>query len=260
MFKSLIAVLIMLSSMQIAEAQKVTRKGMKPQEVQKDQRTVPSRYQPRQFVGKWQEIRRTVGSKKEVAFSDTLYLNFYTTDSVISRSGMEMSQKGRMFLEGNQIMIAGDDYTIVRFQQNLILDDGDFIRTLERKKFFSYEADAQVAATSDDLTAEMPVSPSALSGKWEVYRTRAKPGLAVPDSAVIRGLEFFAEATGLSGNVSYQQKSVLKTLPANIKIGDKILQLETEEHQWLLRIYKNTEKELIFGNRDGIVYYARKIS
>lgn len=255
MIRSLLfALLISIPSMSFA--QRVVRKGVTPVN-----RPAPAKkaekFTADLFRGKWQEVRRTVAGKKPVDFTDTLFLNFFKRDSVISRNGaMEMSQKGLVQVEGNQAFFAGDDYTIIRFQKHLVLDDGVYIRTLESRDAFYTDSLGLTKIPAENIKEPVIIEARLLPGKWHVYRTQSTPGESVPDSTLIRNIEF--KEDGKTGSLGVQRRSNMETISFDATIDGTLMQLKTPAGIWNLRFYKISPKEIIFGNMGGIVYFAKQ--
>lgn len=256
MFKKNILVILICAAFSLpGNAQRVTRKGSQPATAQKQ----PTRqlYSLTQFEGKWQEVKRTRGGNRIVAFTDTLFLHFYSNDSVTTRNGLEMNHRGIVQLEENQIVLAGDEYTIVRFVKDMILDDGTFIRVLEKKPAFYSESLGNIKIPVEDFSTPLNIDAQQLIGKWDVYRTQAKPGGSAPGDALIRSLEF-TSVVPISGTVSFQIKGASESLPFEAKFEDKILKINTPSHAWAMHIYKLTDNELVFGHFGELLYYAKR--
>lgn len=236
-------------------AQRVTRKGSQPNPVEKP--AMRQLYDLSKFEGKWQEIKRTRGGNRIVDFTDTLFFHFYSKDSATTRSGLEMSHRGVVQLEGSQLVVAGDEYTIIRFVQNMILDDGTFIRTMEKRNSFYSESLGNIKVPVDDISTPLDINAELLMGKWDVYRTKAKPGTSFPNDAIIRSIEFTG-SNPIEGKINIQVKGEVKSLPFNAVIENKMLKITAETNRWEMNIYKVADNELIFGTEGEIVYYAKQ--
>ncbi|MGZ5221537.1 MAG: hypothetical protein ACXWC7_15720 [Chitinophagaceae bacterium] len=171
-----------------------------------------------------------------------------------------MSQKGIVQVEGNQVFFAGDDYTIVRFQKHLVLDDGTAIRILESREAFHSDSLGLIKIPVENIKDPLTIIPKKLVGKWHVYRTQSTPGESVPDSALIRNIEFkeAAEGKNSSGTIGVQKKGTMESFPFEAIINGKEMEIKTAGQIWNLRVYKATSKELIFGNMGGLVYFAKQ--
>ena len=255
-----IAILFLIFSVPaLSFGQRVVRKGVTSNK--KTQTSKAEKYSPELFRGKWQEVKRVGADKRSMDFTDTLFLNFFKRDSVITRNGgMEMSQKGLVQVEGNQAFFAGDDYTIVRFQNNLILDDGVSIRTLEKREAFYSDSLGLVKIPVDNIKDPITIVAKNLVGKWHVYRTQSIPGESVPDSTLVRNIEFKEAGNGKDpvGIIGVQKKGAMETLPFEAIIRDKEMEIRTKSEVWNLRVYKLTSKEFVFGNMGGLVYFAKQ--
>ncbi|RYG38066.1 MAG: hypothetical protein EOO01_29850 [Chitinophagaceae bacterium] len=258
MIRTSILILFTFSLPVSSFSQRVVRKGVtpvnKPQPEKKSEKISPD-----QFRGKWQEVKRMAG-KQNIGFTDTLYLNFFKRDSVITRNGgMEMSQKGLVQVDGNRVFFAGDDYGIVKFQKHLVLDDGEYIRTLESREAFYADSLGLIKVPKENIKDPVAINANLLKGKWFVYRTQSVPGESVPDSILIRNIEF--KETGgkmVTGSMSVQKKGSMETVPFEALINEKEMHIKTTVSNWNLRFYKISEKEIIFGNMGGIVYFAKQ--
>lgn len=229
-------------------------------------KTVPvsqPNYNIMQLTGKWQEIIRTsLSAKTEEAFSDTLQLNFNKRDSVFVREGMVMSKRGYAAVEApDQLQVAGDMYTIVSLSKNMLrINDGEFIRVLQKKNLFYYETLGRVIIPKENLTEPIHVNTKNLAGKWEVYRTQAVPGMAA-DSAVIKEINFEKQnADGsLSGLVVFTKMHHTGSVPFNAVFSKGSMQLVTNDQTWQLATYKADGKEFVFGQQGGLVYFAKQL-
>lgn len=254
MIRSLCCIIVLGFSSQCF-AQKVVRKGVTPVTVVKTPKK-QVKYSPELFRGKWQEVKRVAG-KSSVDFEDTLYLNFFKRDSVITRNaGMQMSQKGLVQVDGNHAFFAGDDYTILLFQKSLVLDDGVYIRTLESREAFYADSLGLIKIPVENIKEPIVIDGKLLKGKWHVYRTQSAPGESVPDSTLIRNIEF--KEGGGTGTIGVQKKGTMETLTFVAIVDGTQMTLKTPGDVWNLRFYKISPKEIIFGNMGGIVYFAKQ--
>ncbi len=255
MIRYFVSVFFIISVPAIGCAQRVVRKGVTP--VNKPQTAKKAeKYSPDLFRGKWQEVKRVAG-KSAVDFEDTLYLNFFKRDSVITRhAGMQMSQKGLVQVDGSQAFFAGDDYTILRFQKNLVLDDGVYIRTLESREAFYADSLGLIKVPRENIKDPVVIDLKLLPGKWHVYRTQSTPGESVPDSVLIRSIEF--KEGGKTGTMGVQKKGLMESVSFDAEVDGTQMSLKTSAGMWHFRFYKISSKEIIFGNMGGIVYFAKQ--
>ena len=246
-------------------AQTVVTKGVVRKGTTIPQKTtvVKPFYDVNQLSGKWQETKRTnLSSNKKVSFQDTMQLNFSKRDSVSVRDGVHMTQKGYAAVEGtNQLAVAGDVYTIISLSKNvLVLNDGEYIRELQRRKKFYHETLGTIIIPKEDLSQPEIINLKKVIGKWDVYRTQATPGVA-EDSAVIKNLAFTQvnENGTVSGEVTFTKATLTETLPVNAIFENGTLRLSTLKHSWDMYTYKADGKEFIFGKHGGLVYFAKQL-
>lgn len=221
-------------------------------------------YSVGQLTGKWQETKRTaVSSGKRLSFTDTLQLDFNKRDSVITRNGDGMSRKGFAAVkEFNTLEAAGDTYSIVSLNKNtVVINDGEFIRQLQKKKLFYHETLGRTVIPKENLSDPEPVNVKKIIGKWDVYRTQATPGAAETDSALIKHLSFSQvnEDGSVSGEINFSKSNLTQTLPFNALFNKGTLQITTADHTWDLITYKADGKEFVFGHHGGLVYFAKQL-
>ena len=245
-----------------AESQviKVKRKGVTPMDVTKNTQANTSTYTLEQFAGRWQEVSRTDNKNYSVAFKDTLFYNF-SGESVFSRDGITMSLKGDAAIDpGNVLVAAADVFTIRSMNNNqVVLDDGDYLHTLVRKKEFWYETLPTNVAVEEKLNEPIKVSAAVLAGKWKVYRRDAKPG-----SENHRILMRILNVTGVkddhtaTGELTFYQTEKLETLPCTITLNGERIHIATSKDSWDMNVYKADGKDLVFGDA-SLMYYCKPI-
>src|SRR6476661_2138041 len=186
-------VLLSIISLSLAittQAQKVIRKGMPPIQTSHAQPT--ARYGIGQFTGKWQEVSRfTRTNRTAVSFTDSLQLWFKGSNVEIREgNGMSMNMKGAASIDApNTLNVAGDSYTVLSLSKNmLVIDDGEFIRTLKKMNRFYYETLGQVQVEQPVYTTPVITDGSALTGKWTIYRRDAAPGEVNANTNVIKNI------------------------------------------------------------------------
>ena len=119
------------------DAQKVKRKGVNTIDVSKvrGHEKTPE-YSVNQLLGKWQEVARKEKSTGVVIFSDTIYLNFTTLNTVSTKEGKQPVFKGAVEIvaPGNILLTAGDVYTILSVSADeIVLDNQEnIIHTLKK--------------------------------------------------------------------------------------------------------------------------------
>ena len=239
---------------------KVKRKGVTPLDVTKNAPANNYLYTLNQFTGKWQEVNRTDSKNSSVAFKDTLFYNF-SGKNVFSRDGVNMSLKGEAAIEpGNVLVAAADVFTIRSMNNNqVVLDDGDYLHTLVRKKEFWYETLPTTAVVPEKFTTSISVNASALFGKWKVYRRDAKPG-SENHRILIRILnvtEIKDEHTA-TGELTFYQTEKLETLPCTITLSGERIHIATSKDSWNMNVYKADGKDLVFGDA-SLMYYCKPL-
>lgn len=243
-----------------ATSQKVTRKGVAPIDVTKNKPDNSSTYSLDQFTGRWQEIRRTDLKKNQVGFKDTLFYNFSPKGEVFSYDGVNMSMKGEAAIDpGNVLIAAADVFTILSMNNGqVVLDDGDYLHTLVRKKQFWYETLPSNQVTEEKFNTPLAVSSSALSGRWKVYRRAAQPGST--DKVLIRILDVkrIQNDNTATGEITFYKTEKLETLPCTITIDGSNLRISTEKNTWNISVYKADGKDLVFGDAT-LIYYCKPL-
>jgi hypothetical protein len=250
--------LAILINLPTTQAQKVIRKGVKPAT-----RTAPSRtefYTIDQLRGKWQETRRKkMDSNEPVAFSDTLMLNFNKRDSVYVYDGISMSQKGLAAIDGPaSLSLAGDTYTIVSMNKNnLILNDGEFVRSFKKTHLFYHETFGNLKADAESFEKPKAIHPDKLNGRWDVYRRQANPGAT--EAMLIKSITFNAAAKdSVSGSISIYSSGNTKTENFTGYISGTSLYIMAPGFNGTWATYKADGKEFVFGKENEIIYYAKK--
>lgn len=126
------------------DAQKVKRKGVNPIDVSRvrGHEKTPE-YSVNQLLGKWQEVARKEKSTGVVIFSDTIYLNFTTLNTVSTKEGNQPVFKGSVEIvaPGNVLLAAADVYTILSVTaEEIVLDNQEnIIHTLKKTNQFWHE-------------------------------------------------------------------------------------------------------------------------
>ena len=263
MTRLLFTTAIIFSSLITASAQTTIETTVTPKGAVSKAEVAVRSYDIRQLTGKWQEIRRKpVSTSTKVSFTDTLQLNFNKRDSVIVRDGSSMSQKGYAEIEGtNNLEVAGDVYTIVSLKGNkLVVNDGEFIRELHKKKRFYHETLGTIIIPKEDLSDPEVVNIKKVIGKWDVYRTQAVPGVA-EDSAIIKHVSFTNIETdgSVTGEVAYVKSGITEKFPVKGIFKKGTLRLTAPSYSWDLHTYKADGKEFVFGHQGGLVYFAKQL-
>ena len=239
---------------------KVKRKGVTPLDVTKNVPANTSTYSLGQFAGKWQEVSRADNKNSSVTFKDTLFYNF-SGENVFSRDGVNMSLKGDAAIEpGNVLVAAADVFTIRSMNSNqVVLDDGDYLHTLVRKKEFWYETLPTNVVVEEKLNEPIKVNAAALSGKWKVYRRDAKPGSENHRilMRILNVTEIKDDHTA-TGELTFYQTEKLETLPCTIMLTGEKIHITTSKNFWNMNVYKADGKDLVFGDA-SLMYYCKPL-
>jgi hypothetical protein len=262
--KYLLSIVIVtgLSFSAIAQKIKVKRKGVTPMDVTKkgSTPTPASMYNLGQFTGKWQEVARTDKSNTSTAFKDTLFYNFKGNGEVFSRDGVNMSLMGEAAIEpGNVLLAAADVFTIKSVKSNqVVLDDGEYLHTLNKMKTFWYETLPTKTVVTEKFITPVTANASALSGKWKVYRREAKPGSS--DKVLIRilNIQDIKNENSATGELMFYKTEKLETLPATFMLDGERLRISTDKNTWNMIVYKADGKDLVFGD-GSLMYYCKPL-
>ena len=253
-----IAVLTGIAFSAGSQTLKVKRKGVTPINVTKIQ-PANSIYSLRQFSGKWQEVSRTDLKKNTVPFKDTLFYNFSDKGEVFSRDGVNMSLMGEAAIDPGNVLVAAADVFTIKSMNNdqVILDDGEYIHTLVRKKDFWYETLPTNAVVPETFNSPVSARVSAVAGKWKVYRRAAQPGTT--DKVLIRilNVQYIHNINTASGEIMFYNSEKLETLPCTIKLSGEAMQITTEKNTWNFKVYKADGNDLVFGD-GSLMYYAKR--
>ena len=265
--KKLTALLLLISLTTTITAQRVKRKGVQPIDVSRNKRP-GNRKAPAftmvQLIGKWQEIGRIDKNKNNVNFTDTIYLNFTSTNKVTTREASSMtSMTGAASIEdpGNVLMAAADFYTILAISDSqAVLDNQDnYIHTLKKTNQFFYETYGKLAVIQDLYKNPISVTLTDVMGKWMVYKKNAKPGTVNPPVNIIQYLKITDSTGGNTANgvITFYQTDKSTELPCSIKVTNAGIDITAGEYSWSLFVYKAEKKELVFGDAEVLLYYAK---
>ena len=242
---------------------KVIRKGMPPIQ----QMNVPASkafYNFGQLAGKWQEIKRTtIKSKQPVEFSDTLLMRFYDSNKVEIKdaTSMRMTMKGDAYIDPPyNLNAAGDEYIIRAVDTDrILLDDGDYLKEMHRKKMFNYELLGKLTVPTETLNDPINVDPKNIQGRWSVYRRQALAGSVDTDAVVIKTLDIFPSNTigSAMGTVVCYKSDITESFSCKIVFGDKNILVITDKYVWEFNTYKADGKEFVFGEAERLLYYAK---
>jgi hypothetical protein len=255
------AFFICIAFSSLAQKREVKLKNVTPKDVTKKMATQKSLYSLEQFNGKWQEIARmSIKTNSSLAFKDTLFYNFLGGGEVFTRDGVSMSMKGEAAIEPNNVLVAAADVFTIRSMNNnqVVLDDGEYVHTLIRKKQFWYESMPNNAVVTEKFITAVSINASALAGEWKVYRREAKPGTI--DKVLIKTLNIQAikNDNNATGEVTFYKTEKTQTLSATFMLDAGRLRISTEKDTWNLIVYKADGKELVFGD-GAMIYYCKPL-
>ncbi len=246
-----------------AKGQKVVRKGVKP--VVTKVATVAPNFELEQLTGKWQEWRRMIMANKiAIEFTDTMMLNFNKRDAVEIRDGVSMALVGEVAIEKpNRLLLAGDNYTIISINNNqLVINDGEYIRYLKKKKAFYYESLGNIQVHSEDFTVAVKPNLSVVEGKWDIYRRQAAPGFINEQTdLLIKNISIqLPDEKGMAkGEISLYTNAGAEKLSCSIQFGETTMHIDAGNAHLDYNVYKTDTDEFIFGRKGGLMYYAKKL-
>lgn len=252
--------LLLAASAEQANAQ-VKRKGVTPAQVVKPVPT--ANYNTRQLNGKWQEVKRVSSAQRtETAFSDTLLMSFVNGNAEVKdATSMRMTMRGTAEIEApNALTVAGDVYTILSLdEKKLVVDDGEFIRELEKRKQFYYETVGKTKIERDSFSKPVLIDIEKIKKKWDVYARKAEPGVISDQMAIIKLIQVntVEGKDSASGTVLFYTGSVSELLPCKIYIHEGSMQINTNKVNWTYFIYKADGSEFVFGEAGKILYFAK---
>ncbi len=255
------AFLITIAFSALTQKREVKLKNVTPKDVTKKMSNNKTNYSLEQFNGMWQEINRmAIKTNSSIAFKDTLFYSFLGGGEVFSRDGVSMSMKGEAAIEPNNVLVAAADVFTIRSMNNnqVVLDDGEYVHTLIRKKEFWYESMPNNAVVTEKFITPVSINASALAGEWKVYRREAKPGTI--DKLLIKTLNIQAikNANNATGEVTFYKTEKTHTLSATYILDAERLRISTEKDTWNLIVYKADGKELVFGD-GAMIYYCKPL-
>lgn len=266
--KGLLIAPLVLVAFSTGIAQRVKRKGVTPIDVSKNKRNPGAEtpvFTAEQFVGKWQEVKRSYKGQADLRFKDTIYLNFLSSTKVITRSGMETNMEGEVAIEspGNVLLAAADVYTILSVNDSIAVLDNqeDLVHTFKKTNQFIFENYGKTPVTQDEYKTPVSASISQLLGKWSVFKKVAKPGAINPPTNIVSYLKI-AQKTGehtATGEISFYQTDETKQAPCTIKVSGSTLNITAGKDTWQFNIYKADAKEFVFGDTEAMLYFAKPL-
>jgi hypothetical protein len=268
MQKFILIVVACTLTVTIARAQRpgVKRKGVTPVNVGKKPETkFTYDYNLEQFKGKWQEIKRTYKNNDPAPIVDTVFLFFKNDNKVETKDGTKTYIKGEAAIEvpGNILVAAADVYTIISVSnETIVLDDNDeFIHTFKKVDQFWSETVGKDPVPQEAF--ENPVHPNVnnLIGNWGVYRRQASPGGVDAKTMLIKHLKI-TTTTGehsATGEVTCYTNEKSETLPCTVTINGSTIEVSTATHKWSFPVFKADGKELVFGTKGKLLYFAKPL-
>ncbi|HMO62417.1 MAG TPA: hypothetical protein PKC39_03215 [Ferruginibacter sp.] len=250
-------------------AQRVKRKGVTPIDVTKKGPGINAgngtTFNLEQFTGKWQETARVGRDNRAVEIIDTIMLHFPSPGKVTTRDGNHANINGAAEIEapGNILIAAADVYTIVSVTPTQIVLDNqeNFIHTLTRVEQFTHESYGKLAIKQDVYQEPVIVSLTDLLGRWSVYRRQARPGAIAPGSSIIKYLFITGKVDDntANGEITFSKAEKSEAMSCSITLKGTAITVTAGTNRWELLIYKADGKELVFGNADTMLYYAKPL-
>ena len=100
-----------------------------------------------------------------------------------------------------------------------------------------------------------------IKGKWVVYKREAKPGTVNPPSTIINNVNIL-NITGeniATGEITFYQSDKSEMLPCTIKLTNAGFEVRADKYNWKLFAYKLDKNELVFGETDVLLYFAKRM-
>ncbi len=248
-------------------SQRVKRKGTEPIDISKQKRPGANSktFTIAQLAGKWQEISRDSKTNITLSFTDTIFLNFVDGNTVITKQGNETTMKGEATIDAtnNELVAAADVYTIVSVTDSLLVLDNqeNILHTLKKTDQFLYETFGKKKTVSANYKEPISVIMADLKGKWVVYKREAKPGTVNPPSTIINYVNILniTDENTATGEITFYQSEKSEMLPCTIKVTNAGFNIRAEKYNWNLFVYKLDQHELVFGETDVLLYFAKRM-
>lgn len=261
-FEKMAISLVLISLTIPALAQRVKRKGTTPININKKQ---PQQiiYTLEQLAGKWQEMKRTGKGNNPIEIEDTLFLNFLNRNEVLSQEGKNPTLSGTAQIDpGNVLLVAGDVYTILSLnKEQMVLreDNSTITHTFAKVESFWHESAGAAAIVQPLYDTPKAFILEEVMGQWSVYRRQAKPGEVNPPTTIIKYLKLLekTDATHAKGEVTFYVSEKSQTLPCTATVNGTQMEITAEGNKWTVYVYKADGKELVFGDADVMLYYAK---
>ena len=248
-------------------SQRVKRKGTEPIDISKQKRPGANvkRFTMAQLIGKWQEISRDSKSNITIRYTDTIFLNFVDSNTVFTKQGNETSMKGGASIDAtnNELIAAADIYIIVSVTDSLLVLDNqeNILHTLKKTDHFLYETFGKKKTVIVNYKEPISVTMADLKGKWIVYKREAKPGTVNPPSTIINYVNIIniTDENTATGDITFYQSEKSEILPCTIKVTNADFKIRADKYNWNLYVYKQDKNELVFGETDVLLYFAKKL-
>ena len=248
-------------------SQRVKRKGTEPIDISKQKRPGANvkAFTMAQLADKWQEISRDSKTNISISFTDTIFLNFIDSNTVLTKQGNETSMKGEAAIDAssNELIAAADVYTIVSVTDSLLVLDNqeNILHTLKKTDQFFYETFGKKKTVSVNYKEPISVKMADIKGKWVVYKRDAKPGTVNPPSSIINNVNI-VNTTGentATGEITFYQSEKSEMLPCIIKLTNAGFEVRADKYNWSFFVYKLDKNELVFGETDVLLYFAKRM-
>lgn len=246
---------------QALPAQRVKRKGVVVKQPTAQTELV-AWYKIEDLKGYWKETSRKNNLNKNIPYADTILLKIDAANSLTRVMGtMGLDLKGVAMIEApNFLNIAADRYTILKVGKNSLQlnnDDGNhnFIKVDKFPQGINYEA-----PKTDELKKVETVDVAQLQGDWEVYRRDASPGYITDKTVLVRSFTI-ADINGkvATGTVNiYDGKNIIYSMSATYNFEAGKMEISMPDAILSLTVYEAKEGTMIFGEKDGVMNYARK--
>lgn len=263
MIRSFLILLTCLLLFPDAWAQRVKRKGVEPMDVGRKKSAKQSNYQLDQLQGRWQEIRRSPqDNSSALAFTDSLLIRIDgKKGEVRDATSMRIGLIGEAQLEpDNMLSIAADIFEIKYLdKEKLILDDGEFLRVLQKKEIFYHETVGKTPVQAEAIGEPVAINIEQLMGKWLIYRRQAEAGIRDEARMLIKSFEIKEIISGnkASGEIAFFSNDITETATCTFIFSNGNMTLETDKHNWVFMTYKADGQEFIFGEKGRFMYYAK---
>lgn len=256
----------MLLMLHTGFTQQVSRKGTTPvNKTTSKKGNGEKQYELEQFFGKWQEVKRMLENKKELSIGDTIFLHFTAPDKLETRDGTKNIMRGYAMIEepGNVLIAAADIYTILSVspKEIVLYNDEGFIHVLEKREVFWRETLGKNEVTEPAYVTPVSFKIADIIGGWNIYRRKGKPGALDSNTVFIKNIKSISainDQTAIAEITCYTREKS-ETLPCTIIVKDKSVEIKAGNYTWNLLIYKADGKELVFGNADMLIYFAKPL-